>query len=135
MQQEYDSWNKVKKDLSQVIGKQFENRQIWWTSIGYNLGDESFGKNHLYERPVLVLRKLSSNAFVGIPFTTTKSEGSYFYEYRYTHVDVEGKEVIQIVYLMLHQVRIFSNKRLLRKLGKMAEINFQEAKEKFHKLF
>ncbi len=33
-----------------------------WCSIGINVGDEEDGKNELYERPVLVIKKFNASA-------------------------------------------------------------------------
>lgn len=129
--EEYNKWNSVKKELSKVSGPVFEERQVWWTSIGYNLGDESFGKNQLFERPVLILKKLSSRAFIGVPITTTESKGSYFYTFEY----FDDLDVSRKVYLMLHQARIFSCKRLIRKLTKINDNDFAEVRLRYGRLF
>jgi mRNA interferase MazF len=36
----------------------FKNGEIWWCSIGENIGSEMYGKGEFYRRPVLVIRKL-----------------------------------------------------------------------------
>ena len=53
---DFDSWNKEKKGLENVGHDilSFHEREIWWCSIGINLGDEQDGKNELFERPVLI---------------------------------------------------------------------------------
>lgn len=127
MDNEYDKWNSVKKNLVNNFGPDFNERDIWWSSIGYNLGEESNGKNNLFERPVLVLRKVSKFTFIGIPFTTSVLTGNYYYPYQYT--DESDKE--QKVFLMLHQTKLVSRKRLLRRIGKMTEFNFEEVKNKY----
>ena len=58
---DFDSWNTEKKQLEE-FGPDvliFHEREIWWCSIGVNLGDEQDGKNELFERPVLVVRKFN----------------------------------------------------------------------------
>lgn len=37
----------------------FKERQIWWASIGQNIGVEANGKNKKYERPVIILKNLT----------------------------------------------------------------------------
>ena len=45
MQKDFDSWNELKKTLEtqekQIL---FKEREIWWTSIGINVANESCGK-------------------------------------------------------------------------------------------
>ncbi len=67
----FDSWNEQKK----VVDKRsndlfFRRREIWWCHMGLNVGYEQDGKGIEFERPVLVLRKLGKNTFIGIPITT-----------------------------------------------------------------
>lgn len=116
----FDSWNQLKKDLSERRSPKFEVRQIWWTAVGMNLGEEANGKNDLFERPVLVFCKLSKTSFLGIPMTSKIKEGSYFYKYQTSE---------RITFLMLHQLRFLSSKRLLRKIGKMGSLQFKEIGE------
>ena len=58
----FDTWNKEKKNLENIGHDTlaFHEREIWWCSIGFNLGDEQDGKNELFERPILVLKKFNN---------------------------------------------------------------------------
>jgi hypothetical protein len=41
MQKDFDSWNDFKKTLQKdVTIRNFSQREIWWTSIGINIGHE-----------------------------------------------------------------------------------------------
>lgn len=47
----FDSWNELKKGLentNRLLDKEFffHEREIWWTSLGLNLGHEQDGKNN-----------------------------------------------------------------------------------------
>lgn len=57
---DFDTWSKEKKTLEQEGHDSlvFHEREIWWCSIGINVGDEQDGKNERFERPVLVLKKI-----------------------------------------------------------------------------
>ena len=54
--QSFADWARLKlrihlyKNLDSVY---FRERQIWWASVGQNIGVESNGKNANFERPVL----------------------------------------------------------------------------------
>ena len=43
----FDDWNKIKKDIEKSkIDKVFHTQEIWWCSIGINIGFEEDGKNN-----------------------------------------------------------------------------------------
>lgn len=68
MPKDFDKWSRNKKLLEEHAYAQlsFHEREIWWCSLGLNLGDEQDGKHQDFERPVLVLRflrKVSSAQF------------------------------------------------------------------------
>lgn len=63
----FDKWNAVKKKLQdETRVRYFRERQVWWCSIGQNLGSESYGKGETFTRPVLVFKKLSGEIFFGV---------------------------------------------------------------------
>ncbi|MEI6810539.1 MAG: type II toxin-antitoxin system PemK/MazF family toxin [Candidatus Nomurabacteria bacterium] len=128
----FDIWNSLKKDLNSSSKESavFRTRDIWWTSLGKNVGFEEDGKNELFERPVLILKKWNASFFVGIPFTTKKiisEENSKFY-HRYDLNDFEQG------YAMLSQIRVFSSKRIQRRIKKMGEKDFEEVKKKLKEI-
>jgi mRNA interferase MazF len=45
----------------------FKERDIWWVSIGVNVGFEEDGKHEKFLRPVLILKKFNKELFLGIP--------------------------------------------------------------------
>ncbi len=53
----------------------FKEGEIWWCSIGMNVGTEIFGKGRRFTRPVLVFKKFGSYSFLGIPITSQEKEG------------------------------------------------------------
>jgi hypothetical protein len=54
-------WLKVKTVLVDAPQKNslFKEREVWWCSIGLNVGDEEFWKGAYFTRPVLVFKKYS----------------------------------------------------------------------------
>jgi hypothetical protein len=59
----FDLWNTAKQNLDiKILDEKFRvhEREIWWCSMGVNIGDEEDGKNELFERPVLILRKFNN---------------------------------------------------------------------------
>jgi mRNA interferase MazF len=105
---EFDEWNKVKQAFEKKDTKLFfKEREIWWTALGHNIGQEENGKNKNFERPVLILKKISRNLFIGIP-TTTKYKGEFYKSY----IGIFNNKK---VYIIWNQIRILSTKRLIRK--------------------
>ena len=60
----------------------FHEREIWWCSIGLNVGYEIYGKGATFNRPVLVYKKINNKTFVGLPMSKNIKSG---YSGRYTY--------------------------------------------------
>lgn len=86
----------------------FAERELWWSSLGENVGDEVNGKHDVFERPVIVVKKLSRNLLFAIPVTTRPKQGSWFHYFRFRDEDR---------WVVLAQARVISSKRLVRRMG------------------
>lgn len=126
MSKRYDDWNEVKKDI-QAHSKEvfFRERDIFWASIGINIGFEQDGKGKIFSRPVLVLKKFSKNLFFGIPLSTQVKEGSFFYEFMLKGCTSNA---------LLVQGRLYDSKRLENKIGMINKQDFYKLKSKYKKL-
>lgn len=80
---------------------------IWWASIGDNIGQEINGKGKEFTRPVYIYHTLDKNFCLIIPTSTKIKIGSWF-------VSVTQKD--QIVSLCLHQIRVIDCRRLKSKI-------------------
>ena len=79
MEKDFDKWNSIKKDLDKRDKKFFfKDGEIWWMSVGLYVAKESCGKGIIFKRPVLVLKKLSSDTFIGLPLSSKEKIGSWF---------------------------------------------------------
>lgn len=126
MEKDFDKWNSKKKELEKLSKKfLFKTGDIWWCSVGLNIKAESCGKGEDYQRPVLVLRKLSGENFIGIPLSTKKKEGTWFCE-----ITVHGEKR----YTLLYQIRMFSANRFQRRLASLDDTDFKKVKEKLKEL-
>jgi mRNA interferase MazF len=118
-----DAWNEIKKRIiakSRVIF--CKPRQIWWCSIGMNIGTEIYGKNHLFERPVLILKMYGhATAFVA-PLTTKNHDNRYSVRTEYQK---------RIYYVVLSQVRTISTKRFSRKIRRLSCDEFETILSEF----
>lgn len=126
MDQDYDNWNIIKKDISKKYFQQyFCTREIWFLSIGKNIGYEQDGKNELFERPVLIYRKFNSSIFLGIPLTSSLKKGKYYFT-----LNNNGNESSAI----LSQIRLFDSRRLLRRVRKISPEEFIRLRQKIKDL-
>lgn len=121
----FDSWNEIKKELSEGKRVYFHKGEVWFTSIGKNVGDEEDGKNSSFERPVLIVRKFNNNIFLGIPLTSNEEKGGKYY---HKLISFSGSTVI------LSQIRLFDAKRLLRPMGRIDNDELNEIKIKLGKV-
>ncbi len=125
MEKEYDDWNTNKKQLSIANRAYFHKGEIWFASIGKNIGDEEDGKNYSFERPILIVRKFNNNIFLGVPLTSNEDkEGKYYHKL----ISFSGSTAI------LSQIRLFDAKRLLRLMGKIENEELKDIKKKVGKI-
>lgn len=70
----FDTWNGLKKDIDSGSRKLYKAHDIWWCSLGVNVGYEQGGTGKSYERPVVVLRGFSKDVCLIVPLTTSIQE-------------------------------------------------------------
>ena len=127
MVKNFREWSKIKIGLEKIdLNKiEFSETEIWWTSIGINLGDEEDGKNEKYERPVLVLKKFSNKLFIGLPLSTKVKEGKFYINFKTETFEYS---------VLVSQLKVMSSKRLIRKINKLSRGRFNQVKEACKKL-
>ena len=126
MNEEFDKWNEVKKKLAKKDNKiYFKERDVFWASIGINIGFEQNGKGEIFSRPVLILKKYSKDIFLGIPLSTQIKEGSFFFIFELNN---------NLSNALLVQSRLYDAKRLENKIGMISKIDFESLKVKFRSL-
>lgn len=120
MDKDFDNWHRLKQTLNQ---KQrltlYHERDIWWCSIGVNVGHEEDGKNATASRPVLIVRKFNRHIFWGVPLTTKIKDRLHYHR-------IHFKEREQCA--MLSQMRLWESKRLKNRMGQLPEDQFEEIK-------
>ena len=121
MDKDFDSWNKIKKETHETPFRDFiHTREVWWCSLGANIGFEQDGKHDSFERPILVLKKFSKDTVLAIPLTTHTKKSPYHIVF--IHQDQEYSAIIS-------QIRLVSTKRLKRKMYKMDTTIFERVRE------
>ena len=122
MARNYVSWYRLKAKIENIDEvRLFQEREIWWCSLGANIGAEEDGKNELFERPVLVVRKFSKELFIGLPLSTKLKDNRYYHPIKIG--EQEGS-------VLVSQLRVLSSKRLTRKLEKIGKGLFGEIVDK-----
>lgn len=127
MNKNFDAWNNQKKNIEDS-GRDclvYKEGEIWWCSLGVNIGDEEDGKNQSYERPVLIVKKFNARISWVLPMTSKCKEGKYYYSIAY-------KGVFYTV--ILSQLRLASMKRFRRKIRRISSGQLQYVKELLAKL-
>lgn len=117
MEKDFDQWNELKKKIDARNPVYVSERDIWFCSVGLNVGSEQSGKHELFERPVLVIKEVTSNTFIGVPLTSNKKKGSWY-------VEIESTNSSAII----SQVKLFDTRRLARKIRVISIEEFEIVK-------
>jgi len=121
----FDGWNIKKKSLDKKNRVLYcYEREIWWCSLGVNIGYEEDGKNKNFERPVLILKTFPQNLLLTIPLTTANRVGRYYYNW-------ENEAFVST--FILSQIKLISGKRLIRKIKILPKEHFNKIKEEILK--
>lgn len=125
---DFDDWNKkkIKIDSNQRFNHPRE-KEIWWCSIGVNVGSEVFGKGHDYTRPVLVLNAEGSESFIGIPLTSNIKSRKY--------ACIIKTEDGAVHTALVYQIRSFDKRRLTDRKYILSDVEYAKVEEYFKKLY
>jgi len=125
--EKFVSWTKLKIKIH-ISERRFypREKQIWWVSLGQNIGTEVNGKNEQFERPVLVLRRYHADSCLILPLSSKPKTGSYYMNFKNQHGEVG--------IINFSQVRSISTKRFIRMIGKMNDGDFECARVQLKKL-
>lgn len=122
----FDKWIGVKKILdTKDRSYVFKEGDIWWISIGKNIGSESYGKGEMFRRPVLILKKLNASSCIIAPLTSKQKEGTWF-------IDISFRA--ETSYVLLHQIRMIHTNRFQRRMAFLDEVDVLRVKQKLKQL-
>lgn len=112
-EKDFKSWNKVKERLDENSqGISFYEKEIWWCSLGVNVGHEQDGKGSMFIRPVYILKKINSNMFIGIPLTSNLKNDyahiAFYFNYDFSTATIS-------------QIRILDKNRLFNRIGNTSD--------------
>lgn len=100
--------------------------QVYWCSLGENIGFEQNGKGKYFQRPVLIFKKFNNNMFWAIPMSTKIKESNTYY------IKILLKNVEQSA--MISQLRVLDSKRLYQYIGYVSKADFIKIRDSVIKL-
>jgi len=113
----FNEWNLLKQKINKIEKPPFfTQKDIWWCSVGCNIGSEIYGKGVRFSRPVLVFKKLNHHSFLGIPLTTKVKD-----RYGYCLFSFKDKKICAV----LGDMKKMDSRRLLGKMGRISEFNMK----------
>jgi len=123
-----DIWCNFKKALNEKNRAHLylNEREVWWFSLGYNVGYELNGKKSDFSRPCVILRKINRDMAFVVPLTSVDKSSSVHHFYV---GEVSGRQAFAV----LSQARTVDIKRVQNKIGMISESNFNNLKESMSK--
>ena len=122
MNKDFKKWHTLKAKLHEGEGSAlFQAREIWWASLGANIGFEQDGVGEIFTRPVIVLTKFNLDVCLVVPLTARPKKGKYYFPIG----NVAGKQAVAV----LSQLRFIDKKRLAKKILTLDRDIFKKLRE------
>jgi mRNA interferase MazF len=119
MEKDFDRWNDHKKQVhARDDVPDYHAREVWWCTLGTNIGFEQDGTGIGHARPVLVLKGFSRNVCVIVPLTTSKKVSHYHWP--------AGKIEDRVAFAIISQLRLIDTRRLTNKIATMDAMTFKK---------
>ena len=118
MRKDFQKWHKIKENIDIAPARIFfHEREVWWCSIGANIGFEQDGRGGRFARPILVFKKFNNEVFWAVPLSTKIKKGKFY-------VTIElGDSILRVA--IISQLRLMDAKRLIDKIGIIHEDNYK----------
>ena len=69
-EKDFLNWHRIKENIEFNNNRvYFHKREIWWCSLGVNVGFEQDGKGKNFARPVLIFKKFNKEIFWALPIS------------------------------------------------------------------
>lgn len=128
MKKDFKKWMEQKAKIhNDKIRPFFHEREVWFSSLGENVGFEQDGGGEKFMRPVLVFKKFNNEVVWALPLTRTNKTGKYYF-----HISLiadDGKKDGRPSVIILSQIRLVDAKRLQYKAGTVKKNEFIKIKE------
>ncbi|MEI6728770.1 MAG: type II toxin-antitoxin system PemK/MazF family toxin [bacterium] len=117
MLKNFISWIKIKFNIhTHEKRPYFNEREVWWSSFGQNIGDEENGKGDNFMRPVVVIRKFNRNICLVVPTSSILKDNKFYYEIEYKNQKYSA---------LLSHLRTIDVKRLRRRITRLDSKEFE----------
>ncbi len=128
MRKDYKKWMAQKAEINNDKKRPFfHEREVWFSSLGENVGFEQDGGGEKFLRPILILRKFNNEIVWALPLTRTDKIGKYYFPISLDGNDSNANNRQSVV--ILSQIRLVDTKRLQYKIGTIKEYEFIKTKE------
>ena len=118
MEKDFRPWHDKKTVINSADGAAlFHEREVWWCSLGSNIGYEQDGRGESFTRPVVILTKFNLDSCLIVPLTTRSKTGKYYFPVG----DIDQRSAVAV----LSQVRYIDRKRLAVKITTLNSDIFQ----------
>ena len=122
MQKDFQTWHKKKERLQEDKERpNFHDGEIWFCTLGANIGFEQDGTGEDFLRPAVIIKKFNNEVCWGIPLTRNEKKNKYYFSFAFN-----GGTSTAI----LSQMRLIDGKRLQYKIGDVPDENFMEMKKR-----
>lgn len=123
MVKNFKEWHIRKSALDESkIRPFFHDKEVWFASVGLNIGFEQDGVGKQFLRPVIIVKKFNDDIFWGIPTTSKNKKGKYYFIFEY--------KKDSFTTAIISQLRLIDSKRLEYQIGLMKEKDFLEMKNR-----
>ena len=119
MKRDFKKWHNNKEKIDDRTSRIFfHEREIWWCSLGANVGFEQDGKGEKFARPVLIFKKFNNEIFWAIPLSTKMKKNKYY-------ISLSPSDAVKRV-AIISQLRLIDAKRLLDKIAVINRVEYGE---------
>jgi mRNA interferase MazF len=122
---QFERWGAVKEEIhnqDSAVPLRYHTRELWWVSLGVNIGYEQDGNGDKSQRPVVILKGFSANTCLVIPLTTSAKE----HMYRVPVGIIDGENAVAHI----SQIRVIDVRRLIKKIGMLDSVIFELVRKK-----
>ncbi len=119
----FKNWHNLKTEIDHNKPRPpfFYEREIWFCTLGLNIGHEQDGTGKDSLRPIIIMKKLSNDMCLAIPLTT--KDKNHIYSFKFNFKNIRNVALID-------QMRVIDTKRLAYKHGTLNQADFSSIKEK-----
>ncbi len=125
MDKDFEPWHTIKSTLNRDKKRPFfHERDVWFASLGLNVGFEQDGKGSKFLRPIVIIKKFNNDICWCLPLTRSKKEGVYYFTFKNKTTEST---------IILSQIRLIDSKRLYYKTETISHNIFNDIKQKLRR--